>query len=158
MNNPGIGVAADRVNRHDQDLHIGRRRERLHLFSRLAAIHRRIKVDSVLPIQVLEVGTHQPDAGIHTFADRDTRHKDDELREVILHRKLKNGTQINVRLTCAGLHLDIEIKGILIEQLRGHFQTVAVLHPLQIRQDQVTIEHQTIANSPYLLHQVNLQG
>ena len=152
-----VRVATDRVDRHDHDLHVGRRRERLHLLGRLTAVDRRVEGDVALLVQVFEVRPHEPDARVHALTDRHARHKDHELREVVLLRQLEDGAEVHVRLTCARLHLDVEVERRVIEQLRGNLEAVLVLYALQVGQHGVPAEHQPVTDGADLLREVEVE-
>src|SRR5690606_33536175 len=67
---------------------------------------------------------------LYPFADRDTRHDDDEFRPAIFGVEPVHGVNINIGLAGAGLHLDIEIDrgGFARRQLAGRWQMLRHLH------------------------------
>ena len=101
--------------------------------------------------------THEPDARVHALADRDARHQDDELREVVLCGQLEDGAEVHVRLTCTRLHLDIEVERRVVEELRGDLEPILVLHTLQVGKHRVAIEHQAITDGTDLLRKVEVE-
>ena len=140
MDDAGVCVTADRVDCHDQDLHVRRCRERLDFLGALAAVDRSIEGDALRLVEVLEMLPHKPDARADTLPDCNAGYKDDELGEVVPDGQIEDRAQIYVGLTGACLHLDVEIERVVI-QLRRYLKTVPILHALEIREDQVWVEH-----------------
>ena len=63
----------------------------------------------LLPVLLLEMlGRHLDRLG-NAFADGDAGHHDDELRPAIPLVQLEHGTQVDIGLARAGLHLDVQV-------------------------------------------------
>ena len=105
---------------------------------------------------VLEVLTHEPDARADALANRHARHEDDELREVVPDSQIEDRPQVDVGLTRAGLHLDIEIERVARKRW-CNLKPVAILHALQVREDQVAVKHEAVTDRSDLLREVNIE-
>ena len=142
MNDTGVLVAAERLDAHHHDLHTGAGSKRLHLLSRRTAVDGRIER---LGVEVLEVLGHESDAGNDALLDRSARHENHELAELVSLGQLEDGAQVDVGLSGAGLHLDVEVQ--CITGKFGHnLEAVPILHSLQIQQKDLVIEEQVVAD------------
>ena len=70
----------------------------------------------------------------HAFFDGNAGHHDDELLEAVRFVQLKDGTQVDISLAGAGLHLNIKIVNVLFQRL-GLRQAVAQLNRLEVFQN-----------------------
>ena len=141
MNDAGVLITTDRVDRHHHELQ-GRSRSKItHVLSPVTGVDGVVHVD--LRVQVAEVLSHQLDAGLHALTDRNRGNQDDVLVELILRGQLKGRAQVDISLTRAGLHLDIELQP--INQLFVDLQAVPVLHALQVLQNRVLVEDKIVA-------------
>ena len=140
----GVSEAATEcIDVDDHDLHGVARGKRADFVELRAVVDERIVGQVVVEVREMVAGDLDglPDA----LLDGEVRHDDDKFREAVGLVEIENGSQVNVRLARAGLHLNIEVHA--VRQLLGGREAVFHLDAAQIFEDVCLGELEAVADA-----------